>query len=119
MTLRNASTGKLLAGRVRRARTPWVRIIGWLLRSSIAADEGLLFEQCSAIHTMGMRSPIDVLFLDHHDRIRTFWPHVEPGQARVNCNSATKVLEMGPGFIDTHDLLIGDRLLFEPNAVNL
>jgi uncharacterized membrane protein (UPF0127 family) len=114
MTLRNASTGKLLARRVRRARSPWHRVIGWLLRSSIAADEGLLFEQCSAIHTIGMRSPIDVLFLDHHNRIRTFKPHVVPGQARVNCNIATKVLEMGPGFIDAHDLLIGDRLLLEP-----
>jgi uncharacterized membrane protein (UPF0127 family) len=61
-----------------------------------------------------MRTAIDVIFLDHHDRIKQINAEVLPGKSRVACGTATKVLEMAPGFIDTHDLLIGDRLLLEP-----
>jgi uncharacterized protein len=114
MLLRNASTGVLLAESVRRARTPWSRLAGWLTRSAIGVGEGLLFEQCCAIHTIGMRTPIDVIFLDRNDRVKQVHASVEPGRSHLGCGSASKVLEMGPGFIHLHDLLIGDRLLLEP-----
>jgi len=117
MLLRNVSTGMLLAQSVRRARTPWRRIIGWLTRSAIGTGEGLLFEQCSAIHTIGMRTAIDVIFLDRHNCIKQVHAHVAPGRGHVGCSNATKVLEMGPGFIDEHDLLIGDCLVLEPIPV--
>jgi uncharacterized protein len=117
MVLRNASTGTLLARKVRRARTPWHRIIGWLTRSAIGTQEGLLFEQCSAIHTIGMRAAIDVIFLDRNNCIKQVYAHVEPGRGVVGCKSATKVLEMGAGFVDEHDLLIGDCLLLESDQL--
>jgi uncharacterized membrane protein (UPF0127 family) len=115
--LRNASTGVLLARRVRLATSMWRRLVGWLSRSAIDAEEGLLFEDCSAIHTIGMRTPIDVIFLDEYGRVKQIHPAVGPGRGRVGCSSASKVLEMGPGFVDAHDLLIGDRLLLEPATV--
>jgi uncharacterized protein len=116
MVLRNASTGIVLADDVRCARSPWRRLVGWLTRSIIGSGEGLLFEQCSAIHTIGMRTAIDVVFLDQHNRIKQVYAQVMPGQGFVSCSSASKVLEMGPGFIDGHDLLIGDYLLLERPA---
>jgi len=112
--LRNASTGALLAESVRRARTPWSRLIGFLTRSAVGVGEGLLFERCSAIHTVGMRTSIDVIFLDGGDRVEQVHASVEPGRRRLGCGSASKVLEMGPGFIHLHSLLIGDHLLLEP-----
>jgi uncharacterized membrane protein (UPF0127 family) len=113
MYLRNASTGKLLARSVRRARTPWRRLLGWLTRSAVGIGEGLLFERCSAIHTLGMRTPIDVIFLDRNNRVKQVNANVVPGRQHVGCSSAVKVLEMGPGFLGANDLLIGDRLLLE------
>ncbi len=110
MILKNATTGAVLAKRVRHARTPWRRIVGWLHRSSISTDEGLLFERCGAIHTLGMRTAIDVLFLDRLRRVSDLMPNVEPGRLQVGRLAAHSVLEMGPGFIAKHDVLVGDRL---------
>lgn len=115
--LRNETTGALLATHVRLARTSWSRIVGLLPRTDIDAEEGMLFERCSAIHTVGMRSPIDVIFLDRFDRVREIQANVTPGKGRVGCASACKVLEMGPGFIGSRDVLIGDLLkLYESSG---
>ena len=111
MVLKNATTGAVLAKRVRHAKSSWRRIVGWLHRSSISTDEGLLFEKCGMIHTIGMRTAIDVLFLDRRYRVSDIMPNVEPGRFQVGCMKAHSVLEMGPGFIELHDVLVGDRLL--------
>jgi uncharacterized membrane protein (UPF0127 family) len=111
MILQNATTGTILAKRVKRAVTPWRRIVGWLHRSSISTEEGLLFERCNAIHTIGMRTAIDVLFLDELLCISDIVPNVEPGRLHVAKDDAHSVLEMGPGFIAEHDVLVGDRLM--------
>jgi uncharacterized protein len=111
MILKNATTGTVLAKHVKRARTPWRRIIGWLHRSSISIEEGLFFDHCCTIHTVGMRTAIDVLFLDELFCISDIMPNVEPGRLHVSKPDAHSILEMGPGFIARHDVLVGDRLV--------
>jgi uncharacterized membrane protein (UPF0127 family) len=110
MILKNLTTGETLATHVNAARSPWDRLVGWLYRSTISADEGLLFGRCAAVHTLGMRSAIDILFLDHHDRVSDVMPNVKPGRPHVGRLGAHSVLEMGPGFIDTHDVRVGHVL---------
>jgi uncharacterized protein len=117
LLLWNVSTGLIMARSVQRARSPWRRIAGLLARPTIAADEGLLFERCSAIHTIGMRSAIDVIFLDRLHRIEHIEAGVTPGRGHVARRSAAHVLEMGPGFIAANDVAIGDRLALEAAPV--
>ena len=111
MLLKNATTGEVLASRVAHARSPWRRIVGWLHRASISTDEGLLFERCGMIHTVGMRTAIDVLFLDRLHRVSDIMPMVGPGRVQVGRPDAHSVLEMGPGFIEENDVLVGDHLV--------
>lgn len=40
------------------------RLLGLMGRSSIPAEQALLFPKCNSIHTYFMRFPIDVVFLD-------------------------------------------------------
>jgi hypothetical protein len=47
----------------------WERLRGLLGRERLGADEGLWIANCSAVHTIGMRFPIDVVFLDRRGRV--------------------------------------------------
>jgi uncharacterized membrane protein (UPF0127 family) len=113
MIVINATTGKLLSHSVTEARFPWQRIVGLLSRARIAADEGLFFKDCALVHTIGMRSSIDIVFLDRNHQVRKLYPFVEPGRTSVRCADAVHTLEMGPGFIAMHDVSVGDRIALE------
>jgi uncharacterized membrane protein (UPF0127 family) len=112
--VRNATTGRVLAWRVRRANSWLERAIGFLPRTSIAPEEGMWFEHCSAIHTLGMRTPLDVVFLDRDHRIVKVEPNVPPHRLHVSARHAHTVAEFGPGFSSANPLNLGDQLLLEP-----
>lgn len=108
--LKNVSTGSILATRVDRASSFLDRAVGLLARPRIRPDEGLWIERCTGIHTMGMRAPIDVIFVDAAGCIMRVIPSVPPLRLAVTCWKANAVIELGLGTIDAHDLLLGDRL---------
>lgn len=60
--------GRVVADRVGRAVSLWERSVGLLGRRALEAGEGLWIEPCSGVHTMGMRFPVDLLFLDRDGR---------------------------------------------------
>jgi len=109
-TLRNARSGQVLAT-VGRASDPFSRGIGLLPRKAVAPDEGLWIGGCGAVHTIGMRATIDVIFLDREDRVLKIAPAVAPNRLSVSCRRAVTVVELGAG--DTRDVAVGDRLTLE------
>jgi uncharacterized membrane protein (UPF0127 family) len=112
--VRNRDTGRVLAWRVRRAEG-WVsRTVGFLPRSSIAPEEGLWFEGCGAIHTLGMRTPLDVVFLDRSLRVVRVEANVRPHRLYVGARGAHVVVEFGPGFAEANPLEPGEQLALEP-----
>lgn len=111
--LRNCTTGEILARRVARAANPWSRLIGFLRRVEIEPDEGLWFDQCSAVHTIGMRVPIDVVFLDRENTIVRVIARAPRHRIFAGGAVVASVLELGAGVAENHDLLAGDRLSLE------
>ena len=112
--VRNQDTGRVLAWRVRRA-DGWVsRLVGFLPRRSIAAEEGLWFENCGAVHTVGMRTALDIIFLDRGLRVVRVVPNVRPHRLYVGARGAHVVVEFGPGFAKANPLAPGDQLALEP-----
>jgi len=105
--LLNASTGTLLAGRVRFARGLFARYVGLLSRAAVASDEGLWFEHTHAVHTLGMRAVVDLIFGD---------AAVRPGRPSVSCAGASGVVEMGGGFLAAAALKVGDLLALEADV---
>jgi len=114
--IRNATTGRVLAWRVRRADGWFERTVGFLPRTTIAPEEGLWFERCHAVHTVGMRSPLDVVFLDKDRRIVKVAPNVMPQNLYVGAKDADIVAEFGPGFAAANPLQVGEQLVIEPIA---
>lgn len=83
-------------GPVRVAERGWDRTRGLLGRPPLAACEGLLIMRCSSVHTVGMRYPIDVVFLDRHGGIARVVENLRPMRMAM-CLRAASVLELAAG----------------------
>ncbi|MBC5811686.1 MAG: DUF192 domain-containing protein [Candidatus Eremiobacteraeota bacterium] len=115
-TLRNATTGAILATRVTRATSMLARGIGLLGRGSLDADEGLWIERCGAVHTMGMRATLDLIFVDRDDRVVRIERGVRPNRFAVTCRGAAAVIELGAG--EPRAVAPGDRVVLDRAGVS-
>lgn len=107
----NASRQSVLANYVEVADHGPKRRKGLLGRDHLSAEEGLWILPCEAVHTFGMRFPIDLVYLDRNNRVRKTCSAV--GRFRVSaCLSAHSVLELAPGTIARTQTRPGDRLEF-------
>ena len=109
-SLKNQATGEVIARRIVQPKGWYARTLGLLARVSIDPDEGLWLERCWGIHTVGMRFPIDVVFLDSTFRIVSVRQDVRPGRLAVAQANASHVVELRAGTCDALDLLAGDRM---------
>lgn len=73
------------------------RLLGLAFLDRDAAGAGLLIERCASVHTLGMRFPLDLLFLDEDGVVIEVRRRV--GRRRiVACRAAAAVLEVpSPG----------------------
>jgi uncharacterized membrane protein (UPF0127 family) len=81
---------------VRRARSPWARLKGLLGNTPLPSGHGLLFERCRAVHTLGMRRAIDVVFLAADGAVIDVWRSLGAGRIAA-CARAVAVLELAAG----------------------
>jgi len=94
-----------------RARTPWARLKGLLGEPALPSGCGMLLERCRAIHTLGMRRAIDVVFLGEDGRVVQM--HRGLGAGRIAyCRRAREVLELAAGDAWRLGLWTGCRVLF-------
>jgi hypothetical protein len=85
------------------------RMRGLLGRDELTPHEGLLIERARSVHTIGMRFPITVAFLDSGLRVLAV-RRLVPGRVALPHLRARHVLECA----DRADLRPGDRLTIEP-----
>ena len=78
--IRVARTQQWLASRARVAQTVAERMVGLLGRTGLEAGEGLVLPGCHSIHTVGMRFPIDVIFVDRQWRVVALRSAYAPGR---------------------------------------
>ena len=68
-----------------------------------------MISPCSSIHTIGMRYPIDVVFVDREARVVRVSAQVRAGRMRF-APGARGVLELRSGIAAQHGLVQGVRL---------
>lgn len=95
--------------RVRVADRFFRRALGLLIGAPLTAGEGLLISPCSSIHTIGMRYPIDVVFIAQDGRVMRVHQRVPAGRLRFAWG-ARGVLELRAGTAAVHGLEPGVRL---------
>jgi hypothetical protein len=95
------------------ADRPFARMRGLLGRRALPRGEGLLLKPAASVHTLFMRFPIDVVFLDRELRILAVRSNVPPWRT-AGCRGARTVLELPAGECARRGLAPGDRLLATP-----
>lgn len=108
----NKTRGAVLADRAGIADTSPKRRTGLLKHLSLEGGEGLWIAPCEAVHTVGMRFAIDVLFLDKKRRVLKIRRSM--GKWRLAaCLWAHSVLELPAGACVATGTEAGDQLEFE------
>lgn len=109
----NDRTRSAVALEVDMAVTRSARRRGLLGRDSIDPTEGLLLSPCKAVHTVGMRFPIDVIFIDGDGRAVRVVPALAPWRIAMSAR-AKAVIELAAGTAKASDIQIGDLLYLAP-----
>lgn len=104
--------------RLRRAQGFWDRLIGLAWRSAIDSDQAFLIEQCRAVHTFGMRVPLDVVFISEQGVVLSVFDGLAPCRIAA-CLSGAHVIEFACGLISKLQIMPGDQILFEPSALTI
>ncbi len=95
------------------ADTYWTRFIGLMGKRALADGFGLLLKNESAIHTIGMRIPIDVIYLDANARVLRLTTAMPPWRFGPLVRHVRDVLELPAGALDKTGTRQGDKLFLE------
>jgi len=88
-------------GSVRVASSVLDRMRGLLGCHGLGSGAGLLIESCGAVHTVGMRFALDLVFLDAQWRVVACVPGVRPGRWCVTGGRrARRVVEVESGWLN-------------------
>ncbi len=112
LRVRNLSKDAVLADRADIADTGVKRRIGLLKHTGLNPGEGLWITPCEAVHTIGMKFAIDVLFLDKRRRVLKI-RHAMPRWRMSGSLFAHSVLELPSGTAAATQTVAGDQLEFE------
>lgn len=94
------------------ANTFWRRMRGLLGRASLNEQEGLLIHPCGQVHTVGMRFPIDVIFLNRQGLVLKVVHALKPWR-QARARRARYTLELAAGVAQQHKIKLGDTLLWD------
>jgi uncharacterized membrane protein (UPF0127 family) len=112
LKIRNRTRGSILATEADVADTSKKRRVGLLKHESLPPGQGLWIAPCEAIHTFGMKFPLDVVFLDRNRKVLKVRENMPRGRVSV-CLWAHSVLELPAGAIAGTETQQGDDLEFE------
>jgi uncharacterized protein len=86
------------------------RLVGLLGRSTLPAGQGIWLTPCQAVHTIGMKFAIDVVFVARDGTVLRIDQSVPPGRIRL-CWRARSIIEMSAGWASEMGLRCGVRIV--------
>ncbi len=113
MLLINRRSDETIASDVTLALTRAERRRGLLGQDSLGASTALVLSPCWSIHTMFMRFPIDVVFVDRDGRALRIVRELAPWRIAV-APRAHAVIEFPARSLQARDVRVGDELRLVP-----
>jgi uncharacterized membrane protein (UPF0127 family) len=110
MPVINLSKNTWLATTVRKADTFVTRLVGLLKRNTLGPEEAVWLIPSKGIHTIGMKFPIDVLFLDKNSVVVGAISGLSPYRITGVRLRGHSVLELPKGTLNKSLTEIGDQL---------
>ena len=113
MKLVNDRTNIVVASCVELALTRKARRKGLLGRERLEANEAMVISPCVSVHTVSMRFPIDVAFVDKEGRAVRLVHDLQPWRMAASFR-ARAVIELAAGRLEQCGVRLGDRLYVAP-----
>jgi protein-S-isoprenylcysteine O-methyltransferase Ste14/uncharacterized membrane protein (UPF0127 family) len=110
---------RTLATTVVEANSYLARLVGLLGLRNFRRGLALWLRPCQAIHTVGMRQPIDALFLDAKNRVVRIVSELQPGRVVPAVPGADSVLELPAGVCRATRIEVGDAIQLAPDGTHL
>lgn len=108
--MRVLSYGLVLVDNVGEAGSFFLRFIGWF-NPFFRRKNGVLIYPCNAVHTIGMRRAIDVVFVDSARNVLRIEVGLRP-QRFAFCRPASYVLELPLGMAGQYGFFEGQKVEF-------
>ncbi len=105
-------TGAVIAHSPLFADSFFQRLTGMLTRKFSPSLDAIIFRNCNAIHTFGMRFAIDVIFITDDNRITAVFPDVIPWRTRGTKGRKLTAIELPAGSIAKFSIKSGDFVEF-------
>jgi uncharacterized protein len=112
IALRTAE-GRFIAHEVKMASSLAARLLALSRARSLPTRAGLLLSPARGIHTLGMRFPIDVVFLSRQMRVLGLVQRLKPWRILLAPHGTGHVLQLAAGQIAATRLNIGTFLVVE------
>jgi len=112
----NAASGAVIAERLQAAHTHWTRLRGLLGTRRLETGQGLWLKPCRQVHMLGMRYPLDVVFLDDELVVVRAISGLAPGRVSPRITRATSALELPAGTLERAGLAEGGRVAIAPEG---
>ena len=109
----NTTRKTVLGERIWVAETSLSRMVGLLGKKGLDPGTGLLIVPSQAVHTVGMRFTIDVVFIDRRWKVIHLRPEMVPYRLTSIHWRARCVLELPAGAIAKSSTVVGDDLFIE------
>ena len=106
----NRSNSMVIASDLRKANGFLPKLRGLIGKTVFEKGEGLWMAPCRAIHTIGMRFPIDVVFMDKDFTVRKIVKCLRPFRPIVYCYRANGIMELPVGTIENANIQVGDKI---------
>jgi uncharacterized membrane protein (UPF0127 family) len=110
MPVTNLSKKSWLATKVRKADSFLTRLVGLLKRTNLGPEEALWLMPSKGIHTIGMKFPIDVVFLDKDNVVLGIISGLVPYRITGVRLKGHSVLELPKGTLKKSRTEVGDQL---------
>jgi uncharacterized membrane protein (UPF0127 family) len=117
LLIRNTDRQTELADAADIADTSQKRRTGLLKHQSLEPGQGLWIVPCEAVHTFGMKFPIDVLYLSKQKKVLKIRDNMKRSRMSV-CLRAHSVLELPAGYAAQTSTQVGDQLEFIKRVEN-
>jgi uncharacterized protein len=110
MPVINVTKKTWLATKVRKADNFLTRLVGLLKRTNLGPEEALWLIPSKGIHTIGMKFPIDVVFLDKSNKVLGIISGLVPYRISGVRLWSYSVLELPKGTLKKSRTEVGDEL---------
>ena len=108
MKVNVSHNGKLFAGNIIMATSFWLKLTGYMFRSTPHVP-GIIFEPCNSIQTTFMKFDLDLVFLTKENQVVKIIRNIKPWRFTAFYFKARRTLELPVGLLPP-DLKEGDFL---------